>query len=63
MILNCLDFSCYIFFSFLVFQVNKAAILIEKHTVEVRAEELSTITARNVEAVYNLSQLDLHTLF
>ena len=38
-------------------QVNNAAIVIQKPTVEVTAEEFSTIMAINFESVYHLSQL------
>ena len=38
-------------------QINNAAILIEKPTVEVTAEEFSSIMVINLESVYNLSQL------
>ncbi|KAJ9698514.1 hypothetical protein PVL29_007541 [Vitis rotundifolia] len=37
--------------------VNNAAIVIQKPTVEVTAEEFSTIMAINFESVYHLSQL------
>ena len=38
-------------------QINNAAITIQKPTVEVTAEEFSTIMAINFESVYHLSQI------
>ena len=64
MILHILcEFSCLIlffvcfFFFFFGIQINNAAIIIQKPTVEVTAQEFSAIMAINFESSYHLSQL------